>query len=238
MIFNRVYIVILTPIGPLPALLACFFSFCLPASLFLIFGQATIYRAAGLEFPLLGLPSSSSSSTCSSGRFNLSGVGSVLVVDGLAQQASPGVPYVIRNDNRRRCATQEFTFCSISFPSSRPSLSHHPRRSRRRRPSGIVSQPAGSANAAEAAASSSTRFGRFNLRGVEFVLVVDGFVQQASPGVICVIRNVYRRRRATQNLSKARHLFILPASLPFLIILASSSASPCVGHRRRALVVL
>ena len=49
LIFNRVYIVILTPIGPLPALLACFFSFCLPASLFLIIGQATIYRAAGLE---------------------------------------------------------------------------------------------------------------------------------------------------------------------------------------------
>ena len=65
------------------------------------------YRAGGLVSSFPGLPSSSSSATCSSGRFNLIGVGSVLVVDVLAQQASPGVLRVARDISRRRCASQE-----------------------------------------------------------------------------------------------------------------------------------
>ena len=117
LIFNRVYIVILTPIGPFPALLVFLF-FCLSASLsLLIIGQAPIYRAGGPVSSFPGLPPSSSSSTCSFGRFNLIGVGSVLVVDELAQQASPGVLCVIRNVNRRRCATQKFIHCLLSSSS-------------------------------------------------------------------------------------------------------------------------
>ena len=147
-------------------------------------GINSIYRAAGLESSLPGLPSSSSSSTFLHGRFNLSGVEFVFVVDGLAQQALLGVLRVARDISRRRCASQETISARLPFPSSRPS------------------------------SSSSTRSGRFNLRGVESVLVVDGFVQQASPGVICVIRNVYRRRCATQETLTARYLLLHPGLPP------------------------
>ena len=78
-----------------------------------------------MEFPLLGLPSSSSSSTFPHGRFNLSGVEFVFVVDGLAQQASPGVLRGARDISRRRCASQETVSARLLFPSSRPP--RHPR---------------------------------------------------------------------------------------------------------------